>query len=88
MIDCRLEAKMIYPHLKAIYQNGTLKLLEPLKLPEGSTVDVSVQPTNERKQRYMYPTNPQPAGSLEPLIGLISIGGDALADTEALYDEV
>ena len=75
---------MTYPHVKAIYQNGTLKLLEPLTLPEGSTVDVSVQSTTERKQRFIYPTNPQPAGSLDALIGLISVGGDALADTEAL----
>jgi len=34
---------MVYPNLRAIYQNGTLKLLEPLKLPEGSAVQVSVQ---------------------------------------------
>ena len=34
----------------------------------------------------LYPTRPQPAETLNRLIGLIAIGGDALADSEALYD--
>src|SRR5262245_6100495 len=34
-----------------------------------------------------YPTIPVPAAVLDSLIGLVpSVGGDALADTEALYD--
>lgn len=38
---------------------------------------------------YRYPTVPLPASSLDSLIGIMPpVGGDALADTEALYDEV
>ena len=33
-----------------------------------------------------YPTRPQPPETLTRLIGLAAIGGDALADSEALYD--
>jgi predicted DNA-binding antitoxin AbrB/MazE fold protein len=34
---------MLYPNLKAVYHKGTLKLQKPLKIPEGATVQVSVQ---------------------------------------------
>jgi hypothetical protein len=34
----------------------------------------------------LYPTRPQPPETLTRLIGLVAIGGDALADSEALYD--
>src|SRR5262245_36000844 len=38
---------------------------------------------------FLYPTLPVPAAVLDGLIGLVPpIGGDALADTEALYDAV
>ena len=46
---------------------------------------------SECKDRYPkhYPTVPVPASSLDGLVGIMSsVGGDALADTEALYDEV
>ena len=35
---------------------------------------------------FLYPTRPQPPETLTRLIGLVAIGGDALADAEALYD--
>ena len=48
-----------------------------------------VADTNEEKPPYLYPTVPLPASALEGLIDLMPpVGGDALADTEALYDEV
>ena len=34
----------------------------------------------------LYPTHPQPPASLARLIGLVAIGGDALSDSETLYD--
>jgi hypothetical protein len=38
---------------------------------------------------YRYPTVPLPASALDGLIGIMpDVEGDALADTEALYDEV
>jgi hypothetical protein len=36
---------------------------------------------------YLYPTVPLPADRLDALIGVApAVGGDALTDTEALYD--
>ena len=43
----------------------------------------------EERARYMYPNVPVPASSLDGLVGIMpEVEGDALADTEALYDEV
>jgi hypothetical protein len=50
--------------------------------PVGS---VSVQ---EERPPYVYPTVPLPTSVVDGLIGIVPpVGGDALADTEALYDE-
>ncbi len=49
------------------------------------------QPVVVREERvpYIYPNVPVPASSLDGLVGIMSsVDGDALADTEALYDEV
>ena len=50
------------------------------------------QPVVVRDERtpYTYPTVPVPASSLDGWLDLVPAGyeGDALADTEALYDEV
>jgi len=41
------------------------------------------------KRRIRYPTVSLPASFLDNLIGIMPpVGGDALADTEALYNEV
>jgi predicted DNA-binding antitoxin AbrB/MazE fold protein len=77
----------------AVYEKGVLRLLEPLDLPEHTklTVTVKVSKTHERvctfPPRAQYPTRPQPLSLLEPLIGSMPAGGDALKDSEALYDE-
>ena len=43
----------------------------------------------EERTPYLYPTVALPASSLDAWIGIApAVGGDALADTEALYDEV
>ena len=80
-----------YPDVLAYYSKGTLKLQTPLKLPEGTTVRVTVRPVESkkhrpRKRRYLYPTRALPPGTLARLSGIVSLGGDALADSEALYD--
>ena len=37
---------------------------------------------------FLYPSVPLPASALDGLVGIMPpVGGDALADTEALYDE-
>lgn len=82
------------PKLRARYSKGKLELLDPLKLPEGAQVLVSVkrvedQPKNSPagKRRYIHPNRSFPSKQLEKLAGLIALGGDAVADSEALYDE-
>jgi hypothetical protein len=46
--------------------------------------------TAEPVSRFRYPTVPVPPSSLDAWMNLLPTGydGDALADTEALYDEV
>ncbi len=80
--------------LRARYSKGKLKLLDPLKLPEGTQVVVSVEKVEDRsehgrvaKRRYLHPNRPFPPKQLEKLAGLIALGGDAVADSEAIYDE-
>lgn len=75
----------------AVYEKGVLRLLEPLDLPEHTKVTVTVSKTREQgkaeRPRAVYPTRPQPLSSLEPLIGMMPAGGDALNDSESLYDQ-
>jgi predicted DNA-binding antitoxin AbrB/MazE fold protein len=44
---------MLYPNLKAVYHNGTLKLQKPLKIPEGTAVQVSVQITTKSSVEHV-----------------------------------
>ena len=77
--------------VRAIHQDGVLKLLDPLRLPEGAQVSVIVLPRPSDRPdapqpiELVYPTRLVPAEKLDVLTGLVSIGGDALADSEALY---
>ncbi len=49
---------------------------------------VVITPTEEPPP-FRYPTVPLPPSVLDGLVGIMPpVGGDALADTEALYDEV
>ncbi len=90
-----------YPNLKARYSKGTLKLSKKLKLPEGTEVYISVRPikSKTRKRRAArqvggsqksgtYPTVRLKPGTLGELAGIMAIGGDALKDSEALYEDV
>jgi hypothetical protein len=79
--------------VKAIYHRGTLQLLDTVALPEGVEVWVELhvrpQPAAETpppQRGPLYPVCPQPPETLAGLIGLVAVGGDALADSEALYD--
>ena len=82
-----------YPNLRARYSKGTLKLRKPLRLPDGAEVRVTVMPLDDRPKRrktrkrpYLYPTRTVSWAALKSLTGIVSLGGDALADSEALYD--
>ena len=53
--------------------------------------DQPIMVVSEKEERppYLYPTVPLSASVLDGLIGIMPpVEGDALADTEALYDEV
>jgi hypothetical protein len=81
-----------YPNLRARYFKGTLKLNRRLRLPDGAEVRVSVTPVGPRPRRkqngrrYTYPSRPLSPDRLSRLAGIVALGGDALADSEALYD--
>ena len=78
----------VYPQVRAIHRDGALKLLDPLKLPEGAQVRLLVRFVlpDETDVELVYPTRLVPAERLNSLTGLVELGGDALADSEALYD--
>ena len=75
--------------VRAIYHEGSLQLLEPVDLPEGVELQITV-PVRDAMETTssgpVYPTRPQPPETLSRLCGLIAIGGDALLDSEALDD--
>ncbi len=82
-----------YPNLRARYSKGALKLKRPLRLPDGIEVRVSVSTLSAKskkrrtsKRKVAYPNRPLPLHRLDQLVGVISLGGDALADSEALYN--
>jgi predicted DNA-binding antitoxin AbrB/MazE fold protein len=75
----------------AVYENGVLRLLRPVDLPEHAEVEVTIAPVEESAQtttsrRFRYPTRSRPLGTLGAVSGVVSLGGDALKDSEALYD--
>ena len=44
------------------------------------------QAGRSQQMALVYPTRVVPAEKLENLTGLVAIGGDAVADSEAVYD--
>ncbi len=84
-------------------QSRIVSLLEQLPPESLSVVEQFVRFVYELAQKgqvvatvakppgapYLYPTVPVPASTLRSLSGIMPpVGGDALADTEALYDDV
>lgn len=78
------------PHerVKAVYRQGVLELLEPVYLPEGTEVWVELLAASHSNEESnsLSAVCPQPPETLLKLVGLVSVGGDAVADSEALYD--
>ena len=87
-----MSAKTIYSQVRAVYQEGVLSLLDPLELPEGAQVRLDIQvASNDSVDEAtasdgVYPTRSVPAERLARLIGVLSVGGDAVADSEQLYE--
>jgi hypothetical protein len=75
---------------KAKVLHGKIQPIDTSGLSPIAVVNVE-RPATELPEspRFRFPTVPVPASSLDRLIGLMTeVEGDALADTEALYDEV
>ncbi len=78
--------------VRAVHRGGVLKLLEPLDLPEGVEVSVVIllpppdQDVASPPITLAHPTRLVPAQRLDALTSLVAVGGDALAESEALYD--
>lgn len=68
-----------YSHIRAVYQRGSLKLLSPLDLPEGTQVDLTVEVAQE-SVRYL------PASELDKMTAVLELSGNALKESEELYD--
>ncbi len=71
---------------KAKYSNGTVQLLEqPPKQFSTKEQDVVVLFLDESSNKNAVTSIS--AKELEPLIGIVSLGGDAVKDKKALYDK-
>lgn len=87
-----MDAPKVFPEVLAVHNQGVLKLLDPLDLPDGASVRLFVESVSSSDAGHsasnglVYPTRFVSVESLEALIGLVAVGGDALADSEALYD--
>ena len=60
-------------NLKAIYENGVLRLQEPLPLPEGAQVEVTVTTSEEDNGELSQKTNGQAWDVLTQLLAECSI---------------
>lgn len=93
-LDRQAEAQVVREHI--------LSLLDDLPPESLNVVNQFVQFLYEQARQgrsvvtkssgesppFLYPSVPLPASALDGLVGIMpSVGGDALADTEALYDE-
>jgi len=75
--------------VRAIYHAGTLQLLEPVDLPDGVELQVTLPVVDARATPTAgpaFPTRPADPDVLRQLGGLIAVGGDALVDSEVLDD--
>ncbi len=74
--------------INAIYRAGMFKLLESINLADGTLVKLNVEPqvNQTQKTKPVFPNRFIPAGKLSPLVGIVSLGGDSLSDSESLYD--
>lgn len=70
--------------VKGIYENGIVRTLEDPHLSGRQEVIVLFPESTAAATR---PWIGVPASELAPLVGMVSLGGNALEDTEGLYDE-
>ncbi len=73
--------------VRAICHDGTLQLLDPVDLPAGAELEIAVPVHSDTEAAVagpVYPTRPQSPETLRRLCGLITVGGNALVDSEAV----
>lgn len=75
-------------NVNAIYKGGMFRLLESINLTEGTLVKLNVEPQEDQTKgaQPVSLTRFIPAKDLSSLVGIVSLGGDSLADSESLYD--
>ena len=75
------------PRVKGIYENGVVRPLEKLDVPDNGEVEIVYGEKVKDKKRGAKRKLPiVKARELRPLIGFLSLGGDAVKDAER-YDE-
>jgi predicted DNA-binding antitoxin AbrB/MazE fold protein len=83
-------AMTAYTNLRARYSKGILKLTQRLDLPENAEVRVTVTAVGEAapalSKTHWNSVAAVPPGTLRRLDGIVALGGDAVADSDALYD--
>ena len=82
------ELRVAKRYLKCLHEGDVL--LEREQAPQESGKECA-DVTERKKGPWLYPTVPLPASALDALIGILDsedLRGDALADSEAIYDEV
>src|SRR5215468_11170200 len=67
--------------VEAIYEGGVLKLGAPLPLPEHTRLYVEVVTASDAPRLSTLPRE-----AWDRVFGSVSLGGNALADSEAYYD--
>lgn len=75
------------PRVKGIYENGVVRPLEKMDIPEKGEVEILYEEMSEEERKKNWGGLPAvDPRELEPLIGFLAIGGDSVEDTER-YDE-
>lgn len=76
-------------HIQAIYENGILRPLEPLDLPENSVVEIDVRDSTYRKEKELSTAEKIEAfdewmNSLDPNTPVLT---DEQISRESIYEE-
>ena len=71
--------------IKGIYKNGVVELLEPVDFKDSTKVLVLPKQDDEDIEEQVR-LKPQPVQDLLELEGILSLGGDAVEDTEKYYE--
>lgn len=73
--------------INAIYKAGMFKLLESIDLTDGTLVKLNVETQDQMKgDQPVFPNRFISIKKLSPFLGIVSLGGDSLNESESLYD--